>query len=232
MSDYTLYYWPIPFRGQFIRAILAHAGKTWDEFDAKAIGDLMESKPRAQPVPFMGPPVLLEHATDVALSQMPAIAAYLGETLGLMPTGVAGRAMALKVVNDANDVIDELTLNGGQTMWSAKAWREFLPRLDHWMTIWETTAERHGVSPDIGCLLGGHAPTIADIVTATLWGTMGAQFPILADKLVATAPLTAALTARINRLPALAQLAITTRERFGNVYCGGQIEKSLRSVAV
>ena len=23
MTDYTLYYWPVPFRGQFIRAILA-----------------------------------------------------------------------------------------------------------------------------------------------------------------------------------------------------------------
>ncbi|MEI9905722.1 MAG: hypothetical protein WDN06_18665 [Asticcacaulis sp.] len=27
MADYTLIYWPVPFRGQFIRAILGHAGK-------------------------------------------------------------------------------------------------------------------------------------------------------------------------------------------------------------
>lgn len=31
MSGYDLYYWPLPFRGQFLRAILAHAGKRWTE---------------------------------------------------------------------------------------------------------------------------------------------------------------------------------------------------------
>ncbi len=29
MSDYDLYYWAIPFRGQFVRAVLAYAGKSW-----------------------------------------------------------------------------------------------------------------------------------------------------------------------------------------------------------
>lgn len=27
MSDYTLYYWSLPFRGQFVRAVLAYAAK-------------------------------------------------------------------------------------------------------------------------------------------------------------------------------------------------------------
>jgi hypothetical protein len=33
MSDYHLYYWSA-FRGQFVRAVLASAGKTWTEADA------------------------------------------------------------------------------------------------------------------------------------------------------------------------------------------------------
>ena len=37
MSDYDLYYWPIPLRGQFVRALLAYAGKTWTEHDGAAI---------------------------------------------------------------------------------------------------------------------------------------------------------------------------------------------------
>ena len=82
MADYTLYYWPVPFRGQFIRAILAHAGKTWEESDVEA---LMALPPSKQPVPFMGPPVLIDQSTDFALSEMPAIALYLGETLNLLP---------------------------------------------------------------------------------------------------------------------------------------------------
>src|SRR5215472_4860198 len=31
MSDYELYYWSVPFRGQFVRAVLAFAGKSWTE---------------------------------------------------------------------------------------------------------------------------------------------------------------------------------------------------------
>jgi glutathione S-transferase len=31
MPDFTLYYWPIPFRGQFVRAVLAQAQATWHE---------------------------------------------------------------------------------------------------------------------------------------------------------------------------------------------------------
>ena len=30
MSDYTLYYWSVPFRGQFVRAVLAWAGRRAD----------------------------------------------------------------------------------------------------------------------------------------------------------------------------------------------------------
>lgn len=31
MSDYDLYYWSVPFRGQFVRAVLAYAGKAWTQ---------------------------------------------------------------------------------------------------------------------------------------------------------------------------------------------------------
>ena len=31
MSEYELYYWSAHFRGQFVRAVLAYAGKTWTE---------------------------------------------------------------------------------------------------------------------------------------------------------------------------------------------------------
>jgi glutathione S-transferase len=30
------------------------------------------------------------------------------------------RAMTMKIVNDANDVIDEITLDGGREMWTKK----------------------------------------------------------------------------------------------------------------
>jgi glutathione S-transferase len=44
------------------------------------------------------------------------------------------------------------------------------------------------------------------------------------------APLTAALTRRVAGLPPLAKLAAKARQDYGDAYCGGQIEASLRKV--
>ncbi len=230
MADYDLYYWPVPFRGQFIRAILAFAGKSWNEHDSSDIGTLMEQDPSDQPAPFTGPPVLVDVRTGFALSQMPAIALYLGETLGLVPDDPQHRSFTTKIANDANDIIDELTLDGGREMWTADKWQDFVPRLQRWMLIFEATATRNGVDEEKGHLLGTPEPGVADIVTSTLWSTMADRFPDIARLLDETAPRTAALTRRLQTHPALANLARQSRERYGDSYCGGQIEQSLRAV--
>lgn len=230
MSDYDLYYWSVPFRGQFVRALLAYAGKSWTEAGDAAIGKLMEGPVRDMPFPFMGPPLLVDRAAGVAIAEMPAIVLYLGETLGLLPATAALRALTLKVVNDANDVIDEITLDGGRQMWTKERWRDFTPRLKKWMSLWEETGRRHGLMAGSGFLLGGDAAGVADVVTATLWSTMTDRFPAIAAILDDAAPMTAALSRRVAALPALASLAAKAREDYGDAYCGGQIEASLRKV--
>ena len=230
MSDYDLYYWSVPFRGQFVRAVLAYAGKTWTEGDDAAISKLMGSPVKHMPVPFMGPPVLIDKKADFAIAQMPAIILYLGETLNLMPTTPALRALTMKIVNDANDVIDEITLDGGREMWTEKRWQDFVPRLKKWMSFWEETGRRHGLKADSGFLLGGKAPGIADVVTATLWSTLADRFEKIEAILEEAAPKTAALSRRVSSLPPLAELAAKAQREYGDAYCGGQIEASLRKV--
>jgi glutathione S-transferase len=230
MSDYELYYWSVPFRGQFVRAVLAYAGKTWTEGGDAAIAKLMEGSARDMPVPFMGPPMLIDKRTGFAIAQMPAIVLYLGETLDLTPAAPVLRALTMKIVNDANDVLDDITLDGGRAMWTEERWRDFVPRLKKWMSFWEETGRRHGLASDRGFLLGGEAPGIADIVTAILWSTMTDRFQKLGAMLDESAPMTATLTRRVAGLPPLAQLAAQTRQDYGDAYCGGQIEASLRKV--
>lgn len=230
MSDYDLYYWSVPFRGQFVRAVLAHAGKSWTEGGDGAIAKLMGGPVRDMPVPFMGPPLLIDKSANFAIAEMPAIVLYLGETLDLMPTTPALRALTMKVVADANDVLDEITLDGGRQMWTPKRWRDFVPRLRKWMSFWEETGRRHGLKPDSGFLLGGDAPSVADIVTATLWSTMAERFHKIEVILEDAAPMTSALTRRVAQLPPLAKLAAKARDDYGDAYCGGQIEASLRKV--
>jgi glutathione S-transferase len=231
MSDYDLYYWSVPFRGQFVRAVLAFGGQRWAEAGDDAISKLMERPVRDMPVPFMGPPMLVDRRANFAIAEMPAIILYLGETLGLMPATPALRALTMKIVNDANDVIDELTLDGGREMWTQQRWREFVPRLKKWMSFWEETGRRHGLKTGRGFLLGGERAGIADVVTATLWSTVTERFETIAKIFEDTAPMTAALTRRVAALPALAKLAAKTREDYGDAWCGGRIEKSLRKVA-
>jgi glutathione S-transferase len=230
MSDYELYYWSVPFRGQFVRAVLAYAGKSWTEGGDAAISKLMGGPAKDMPVPFMGPPILVDNKAKFAIAQMPAIVLYLGETLEMLPATPALRAFTMKIVNDANDVIDEITQDGGRAMWTEKRWHDFAPRLRKWMSFWEETGRRHGLKARSGFILGGETPGIADIVTAILWSTMADRFPAIAAILDETAPMTRALTRRIADLPALASLAARARKAYGDAYCGGQIEASLRKV--
>ena len=230
MADYDLYYWPVPFRGQFVRAVLAYDARTWTECGGAKIAAFMDAEIRQMPVPFMGPPVLVDRKADFAVAQMPAIILYLGETLGHMPATPALRAMTIKIVNDANDVIDDITLNGGRQMWTKKRWAAFVPRLRKWMSLWEETGRRHGLAAQSGFLLGGKTPGIADIVTATLWATMTERFGTIEAMLGEAAPMTAALARRVADLPPLAKLAAKARRDYGETYCGGEIEASLRNV--
>ncbi len=230
MTDYELYYWSVPFRGQFVRAVLAYAGKTWIEGGDAAISRLMDEPVSHMPVPFMGPPMLIDKKADFAIAQMPAIILYLGETLDLMPATAALRALTMKIVNDANDVIDEITLDGGRQMWRESRWQDFVPRLKKWMSFWEETGRRHGLKATSGFLLGGKTPGIADVVTATLWSTMTDRFPKIETMFKETAPMSAALTRRVAALPPLAELAAKAQQDYGDAYCGGQIEASLRKV--
>jgi glutathione S-transferase len=230
MSNYDLYYWSVPFRCQFVRAVLAFAGKTWTERGDAAISKLMNGPVKNMPVPFMGPPLLVDKQLDFAIAEMPAIVLYLGETLNLMPDSPTLRAMTMKIVNDANDVIDEITLNGGREMWTEKRWQDFVPRLKKWMSFWEETGCRQGLKADSGFLLGGEGPGIADVVTATLWSTMADRFRTIGALLEEAAPITADLSRRVSRLPPLAKLAAKAQQDYGDAYCGGQIEASLRKV--
>ena len=67
-------------------------------------------------------------------------------------------------------------------------------------------------------------------MTATLWSTMTARLPALGRLLDEAAPMTAALSRRVSERPALTELAARSREDYGDSYCGGQIEASLRKV--
>jgi len=230
MADYTLHYWPIPFRGQFVRAALAHVGARWEEADMDAMIALKDRAPADQPVPHMGPPVLTDHATGLSLAQTPAILAYLGRKHDLIPDDPAMAALTHKAVADANDVLYEMTRYNGAQMWTEAAWNDYRPRLARWMAIFEATGTRHGLAPRAGHFLGTDEPGVADLAVYVLWGTMTAKLPPLRPLLEETAPAVAGLSDRMAVLPEQAELRVRSDEAYGEEWCSGQIEASLRAV--
>ncbi|WP_420873468.1 hypothetical protein [Novosphingobium resinovorum] len=97
--------------------------------------------------------------------------------------------------------------------------------------VYEDAAEKHGLGAEQATLFGAGYPGLADIVTAVLWSTMADRFPSIARLLPEHAPRVDALTQRMQAVPSLARLASDSREVYGDAYCGGQIERSLREVA-
>mgnify|MGYP001823986164 CR=1 FL=1 len=230
MTDYTLYYWPIPFRGQFIRTVLAHAGANWEEREFEEIMALKNLAPAEQCVPHMGPPVLIDHGNDFAIAQMPAILGYLGRKHGLMPADPAHCALTEKLIADANDVLYEMTLHNGAQMWTRKRWDDYRPRLGRWMEIFEEHGRRHGLTVEKGHLLGTASPGLADLVVYSLWGVMTSKLPELRPFLETSAPAIAALSDRIAELPEQQELRRRSDAEYGEEWCSGQIEASLRAV--
>lgn len=230
-TRYTLYYWPIPFRGEFIRAALALAEQSWDEPGMDEVTELKLMPTKAQPIPLMAPPVLLDHRNDVALAQMPAILMYLGLEHGLLPQKPSDVALTQKILCDANDVLDELTLFGGRSMWTLGEWQSFVEdRLPRWLDIFEETLRLQGVTEKSPFLFGAAAPGLADVTVAVLWGVMTTKLPRMAHCLQAHAPLTAQFVRHVLSVPELQRLRHDSDARFGDVYCGGQIEASIRDM--
>lgn len=218
MTGYALYYWPISFRGHFVRYVLAEAGADWEEPGTEALVALKGADPAAQPYPFMAPPLLQDRAAGRWLSQMPAIVMYLGGRHGL--TGETD--LALRLLCDASDILLEITRHHGEQMWDRPAWEDFTgARLPRWIALHESLAAQAGL--DAG------APKLAELTLAALWHTMVTALPGLRPLLNAHAPRVEALADAVAARPRIAAM----RSRWEGpeaAYCGGQIEASLREM--
>lgn len=231
MADYTLYYWPLPFRGHFVRYLLAEAGAALEDRPMADVAALKGLSPADAPVPFMAPPVLADNATGAALSQLPAILMYLGARHGLLPGEPLADALTLKVVCDCNDVLEDLTRNCGAQMWDQPAWDAFAAtRLMRWLDVFEETGRAGGLTMTGGTLLGTPNPGLADIAACALWHTAADKLPPLRPIFAARAPATMALADRIAARPAIAAARKAWDADHGQAWCGGQIETSIRAV--
>lgn len=224
-------YWSIPFRGNFVRNLFAYTDTPYDEtstFDG--VLERIKQPVSDQACPFMGPPLLLDLERNFTISQMSAIVLYLGETLELMPAELADKAVTIKILNDCTDLLSEITRSNGAHMWEQSSWDEFISgRFQRWLTIFEETGKKNGLSKD-GFYFGSGKPGAADLTLHALFATMERCLPELSDLLRKHAPVVMNNCDRISKNPGIKKLTDRQIVTHGSLYCGGEIEKSIRHV--
>ena len=223
-AKYKLYYWPLPFRGCFISYLFAFRDTPllqesgFDENNA-----LRALDPKEQPTPYMGPPLLVELETGRAISQMPAIALYVSRELDLMPADDFEAAMAMKVLMDCNDLLMEICRYNGSMMWQREEWIAFRSkRLPRWMAIFEASLHRKTI--------GNGLTNFADIAVFALFGNMIRCLPELEKDLLNHAPGIHAHCNKIGATSSLEHFMLQEESSYGTLYCGGQIEQSIRQM--
>lgn len=223
-ARFQLYYWPLPFRGCFVSYLFAFRDESLAETAGfERIRELVDADPGAQDVPFVGPPMLMDRDTGRALSQMPAIVLYVSDHLDLRPEDPYDLAMCMKILMDCNDVLMEICRYNGSIMWEYDDWRHFRSaRLPRWMRIFEESLQRGFVGQD--------TVSFADIGIYALFGNMTRCLPELDADLLEHAPGIHALCARIGSTPSLADYVAGQEKSYGDLYCGGQIEASIRAM--
>jgi len=229
--QYHFTYWPLPFRGNFVRNLFAFTDTSYSETSSfEEIVELRKQPVADQACPYMGPPLLEDRQNNLALSQMSAIVYYLGEQLELMPTDMASRAMTMKVLNDCTDVLAEITRSNGAHMWSQPEWDEFMAtRFVRWLEIFEQTAIRNGVT-ETRFYFAATRAGVADLALHALLATMERCLPGLSPTLRQNAPLVMSVCDRVSQNPGIVDLVERQVVAHGDLYCGGEIEKSIRSV--
>ena len=231
MISYKLYYWPLPFRGNFPRLLMEHASAG---YEMSSLEENVELKDRAvadQGIPGMAPPMLHDFAEDVWINQMPAIMLYLAEKHGYLPDDHYTRAVSMKVVCDCNDVLSDLTNANGSQMWTRDTWKQFRSvRLVRWLEIFEELGQRFGLESDSGYLLGTGEPSVADFAVTALLHTLRTCMPELAADISGNAPRIDSLLDRVAATPQLNQFYSDQQNALGDLYCGGQIEASIRDM--
>jgi glutathione S-transferase len=223
-ARFKLYYWPLPFRSSFITHLFAFQGvPLQEERRFEVILAMWHRHPKDQPIPLMGPPLLQDLQTGQMLSQLPAIVLHVSRAIELLPDDPFDQAMAMKVLMDCNDVLVEICRSNGSTMWDREIWIEFRgERLPRWLAIFEEMRKRGH--------FGGPTMTFADIAVHALFANMVRCLPELEVDLYERAPKVQAHCREIGANQSLADYVASEASTYGQLYCGGQIEESIRAM--
>ena len=228
----TVYYWPLKFRGNFLKLILEEVNVPYTNASYEdELKELVFSKPVSErPFPFFAPPFI--KVGEYMISQMPAACQYLAKKYGLDATSLEDSSHALMIVMNCNDIWEEITRGGGHySMWTLDQWKTWKQhRLTKWLNILESLLVRNNTAEELGseAFFFDNRLTYADL--AVFHVLDGLCYDLSMEEFVRKcAPILHAYYLQLGRRANIK--AFVAKQRRDQVaYCGGQIEKSIREV--
>lgn len=227
--DFTVYYWPIAFRGMFVECTILQAGKTFERVKDGAAINTLRNKDLAQSAAegrfLMAPPFVRDHKMDMWLSQTPAILLHVAEGGSLIPSDLRLKAKIHKLMFDCDDVLQDFTRNNGARMWTTEEFKDFVTtRFTKWLMIFELT--RTNSSGDGTYFMKTAEATLADVCVFALFGTMRHCLPDLKPLISTKAP---SMSAWLDDTTGKEAMSAHLAKHASTPYCGGLIEKSIRA---
>ena len=224
--DYQLFYWNVPFRGNFPLILMSEAGLKFEVVDASKI---YPDSSLSIICPGVAPPYLLDCKENKYLNQMPAIMMHLASRHNLLPKNSPDVWLALKLILDCNDILYEITRYHGMEMWTSQKWKEFRTyRLSKWLNQFETIGYER-LDKTSGFFFDGKI-SVADLSVTALLGALKWSFPALTTDMKASCPNVLSLVERVEKREGIKQFLKKQRKELGKEYCSGQIEDSIRSM--
>ena len=226
-----IFYWPVPFRGNFIKLLLEDANVPYSVASPKEVSRLVNLEISEQKLAGMAPPYLADEKNDIFLNQTLVIMQYLAKRYGYEPEDQQKCLIAAKVTFDCLDFMSDLTQANGTKMWEYSDWQIFRnERLPRWLEIFEAIGKKHQLKPHSSYLLGTKDPTYADISVLALLATIQQCLPELLTNIKAHAPHISSLIDRLSRRARIKVFLDRQKQALGNLYCGGDIERSIREM--
>jgi len=227
-ADYTIYYWPIHFRAEYIKLIFIYKKVKYDLAGFQEVVALknQEIDLSGNGANMFAPPMLHDRTIDAWIGQTPAIVSHLARQFDLLPEDSNQIWVAEKCLNDCQDICSELTRNNGSKMWEEYSdFEQFINgRFKRWLNILEANMTKYG-SNGFFC---GPKITFADLALCACLGNMErALGEKIGNKIKEFAPNVHTL---VSNLMASSEICNHYKEVPQTPYCGGQIEASIRKM--
>ena len=218
-----LYYWNLPLRCIYIELFCDYMNINYERVAPEEVVKKKKIMPLNEKYAGFAPPFI--EIDGRSYSQMPAALFYLNNKYGKSTTDTEESYFGLKCLLDVTDFMAEITRHNGSMMWDTQSWKEFESvRMKTWLSMFENQAKKRN-----GNFLCGNSPGIPDIAYLGCFSLLMHSFSYFNDMIRSSYPEIMHVITEFQKYDSIAKCLNKIWEQHGTLYCGGKIEKSIRS---